>query len=74
MIIVCIELPLTVVFVINAKEDMVMVNSLILEEVLSRDKRTIGEIFEEVRSQGIGGRYYKELSYKLVDLPRVVGE
>jgi len=67
-------MPLNIIFVINAKEDMVIVNSLALEEVLSRDKRTVGEIFEEMRSQRLGGRYCKELSYKLVDLPEVVGQ
>jgi len=73
MIIVCAELPQSVAFTINIKEDVLIINSLVLEEVVIHDGRTVKEILAEMRSQGLRRRYHKELSYKLIDLPEVAG-
>ena len=71
-IIVMANLPSNVVFAYDG--DMLMINRERFREAMLRDNgRTIGEIFEEMCSEGrVRRENYPKLSYQFIDIPEVV--
>ncbi len=71
MILARADLPVKIAFAIMG--DMIIVNNLTIEEVLSSDGGTIREIYKELCSKQPKKGDYPELSFQLIDLQEVVG-
>ena len=72
MIVIMANLPSKVVFAYDG--DMLMINRDKFKEAMLRDSgRAIGEVFEEMFSEGrLRGEDYPKLSYQFINIPELV--